>query len=124
MKFKLTCLIFFILFNFASLFSSEVINELTIHKNLRCLVCQGQSISDSNSEFALTLKSVVKDLIDEGKTEGEIYNFLSDKYGDWILFNTPLKKNSYFLWFMPYILFILGGGLLFLIIRKRSEKTK
>ena len=66
--------------------SKEIINELKIHKNLRCLVCQGQSISDSNSEFALTLKSVVKDLIDEGKTEDEIYRFLSDKYDDWILY--------------------------------------
>tara|TARA_Y100001970_G_C14071784_1_gene769838 strand:+ start:733 stop:1098 length:366 start_codon:yes stop_codon:yes gene_type:complete len=95
-----------------------------ILKNLRCLVCQGQTISDSNSDFALTIKEVVNDKVEEGLSKKEIYNFLSDKYGDWILFNTPLKKNSYFLWFMPYILFILGGGLLFLIIRKRSEKTK
>ena len=78
MKFKFAFLTFFILFNFTSSISKEIINELKIHKNLRCLVCQGQSISDSNSEFALTLKSVVKDLIDEGKTEDEIYSFLSD----------------------------------------------
>tara|TARA_Y100000591_G_C21469859_1_gene515133 strand:+ start:124 stop:495 length:372 start_codon:yes stop_codon:yes gene_type:complete len=121
MKSKLTCLIFFILFNFASLFSSEVINELTIHKNLRCLVCQGQSISDSNSEFALTLKSVVKDLIDEGKTEGEIYNFLSDKYGDWILYKPKFNLENIILWVFPYIVLIIGGFIIIFLIKKRSK---
>ena len=121
MKFKLTCLIFFILFNFASLFSSEVINELTIHKNLRCLVCQGQSISDSNSEFALTLKSVVKDLIDEGKTEEEIYNFLSDKYGDWILYKPKFNLENIILWVFPYIVLIIGGFIIIFLIKKRSK---
>ena len=96
-----------------------------ILKNLRCLVCQGQTISDSNSDFALTIKEVVNEKVEEGFSKKEIYHFLSDKYGDWILFNTPLKKNSYFLWFVPYVLFILGGVLLYyLVIRKRTEKTK
>ena len=95
-----------------------------ILKNLRCLVCQGQTISDSNSDFALTIKEVVTDKVNEGLSEKEIYYFLSDKYGDWILFNTPLKKNSYFLWFMPYVLFILGGVILYILVKKRSEKIK
>ena len=95
-----------------------------ILKNLRCLVCQGQTISDSNSDFALTIKEVVTEKINEGLSRKEIYYFLSDKYGDWILFNTPLKKNSYFLWFMPYILFILGGAILYIVIKKRTEKIK
>ena len=56
-----------------------------ILKNLRCLVCQGQTISDSNSDFAQIIKSVVNDKIQEGFTEKEIYKFLSEKYGDWIL---------------------------------------
>ena len=120
MKSKLTCLIFFILFNFASLFSSEVINELTIHKNLRCLVCQGQSISDSNSEFALTLKSVVKDLIDEGKTEEEIYTFMSDKYGDWIVFKPKFNIQNSLLWILPYIVLIFGGFFIFSFLKKRQ----
>ena len=95
-----------------------------ILKNLRCLVCQGQTISDSNSDFALTIKDVVTDKVNEGLSEKEIYYFLSDKYGDWILFNTPLKKNSYFLWFMPYVLFILGGVILYIMVKKRSKKIK
>ena len=98
--------------------------ELKILKNLRCLVCQGQTISDSNSDFALTIKDVVNEKVNEGLSKKEIYSFLSDKYGDWILFNTPLKKNSYFLWFMPYVLFILGGAILYLVLRKKTEKTK
>ncbi len=95
-----------------------------ILKNLRCLVCQGKTISDSNSDFALTIKEVVTDKVNEGLSEKEIYYFLSDKYGDWILFNTPLKKNSYFLWFMPYVLFILGGVILYIMVKKRSKKIK
>tara|TARA_B100001175_G_C19487566_1_gene630712 strand:- start:1359 stop:1724 length:366 start_codon:yes stop_codon:yes gene_type:complete len=111
------------------IFSSTITNSdenktYEILKNLRCLVCQGQTISDSNSDFALTIKDVVNEKVNEGLSKKEIYNFLSDKYGDWILFNTPLKQNSYFLWFMPYVLFILGGVFLYFIIKKRVEKTK
>ena len=98
MKFKI--ILTFLLVNFYSFVSSnEVINENKIHKNLRCLVCQGQSISDSNSDFAITLKMVVKDLIDQGKTEEEIYNFLSEKYGDLILYKPKLNVVNFFLWF-------------------------
>ena len=96
MRFKILLIIFFLNLNI-NLHANELVEESKIHKNLRCLVCQGQSIADSNSDFALTLKMVVKDLIDQGKTEEEIYNFLSEKYGDWILFNPPLKKSSYIL---------------------------
>ena len=69
-----------------------------IFKNLRCLICQGQSIADSNSEFAQTIKSVVNDKIDEGKSEEEIYNFLREKYGNWILYKPPLNLTNSILW--------------------------
>ena len=96
-----------------------------ILKNLRCLVCQGQTISDSNSDFAQIIKSVVKDKIQDGMTEKEIYNFLSEKYGDWILFNPPLKKNSYIiLWFLPYLLFRFRRNIPYLIIKKRLVREK
>ena len=123
MKFKFAFLIFFILFNFTSSISKEIINELEIHKNLRCLVCQGQSISDSNSEFALTLKSVVKDLIDEGQTEDEIYSFLSDKYGDWILYKPKFNLENFTLWVFPYIVLIIGGFIIIFLIKKRSKNV-
>ena len=95
-----------------------------ILKNLRCLVCQGQTVQDSNSEFALIIKSVVKDKIKEGNNEKEIYKFLSEKYGDWILLNPPLKKNSYLLWFLPYLLFILGVIFLFFLLKKPKIRPK
>ena len=95
-----------------------------ILKNLRCLVCQGQTVQDSNSEFALIIKSVVKDKIKEGNNEKEIYKFLSEKYGDWILLNPPFTKNSYLLWFLPYLLFILGIILLFFLLKKPKIRPK
>mgnify|MGYP001310414976 CR=1 FL=1 len=95
-----------------------------ILKNLRCLVCQGQTISDSNSDFAQIIKSVVDDKLQEGLKEKEIYHFLSEKYGSWILLNPPIKTNSYLLWFLPYILFILGGLFIYLMVKKRVIEKK
>ena len=95
-----------------------------ILKNLRCLVCQGQTISDSNSDFAQIIKSVVSDKLKEGLSEHEVYDFMAEKYGDWILFNPPVKKNSFLLWFLPYLLFILGGGVIYLLTKKRLIEKK
>ncbi len=120
MKFKLFFIL--LLFYMQSAFGIEKkIDPNTIHKNLRCLVCQGQSISDSNSDFAQTIKLVVKDLIDEGKTEDEIYLFMSEKYGDWIVYKPSLNKTNFLLWFIPYLSFFLGGVLIFYIIRKSKQ---
>ena len=122
MKIKILYLILF--FNISICASSnEILNESQIHKNLRCLVCQGQSIADSNSEFAVTLKMVVKDLADQGKTEEEIYNFLSDKYGDWILYKPRFNFKNLFLWIFPYITLIIGGLIIVFLIRKQSKKA-
>ena len=89
-----------------------------ILKNLRCLVCQGQSVAESNSEFALTVKSVVNDKLKDGLSEKEVYEFLADKYGDWILYNPPLKEESYLLWLFPYVFFIIGAIVIFFLIKK------
>ena len=105
-----------------SLFGIEkTIDPNTIHKNLRCLVCQGQSISDSNSDFAQTIKLVVKDLINEGKTEDEIYSFMSDKYGEWIVFKPQLNAQNYLLWILPYIALIFGGFFVFTLVKKDNK---
>ncbi len=94
-------------------FSTEnnKINKIT--KNLRCLICQGQSIYDSQSEFANSLKKVVEDKINENMTEKQIYKFLTDKYGEWILYEPEFNKNTYFLWLFPLAIFIFGGILIF-----------
>lgn len=122
MKIKILLIILFLNFNF-QLKSNESLDENKIHKNLRCLVCQGQSIADSNSDFALTLKMVVKDLIEKGKTEEEIYEFLSDKYGEWILYNPKFNPGNFLLWSIPYLVLIVGGAIIVFLIRKRSKKA-
>jgi cytochrome c-type biogenesis protein CcmH len=104
--------------SYAEIDSTEQIN---IYKNLRCLICQGQSIADSNSEFAQTIKLVVKDQIKEGKTESEIYKFLIEKYGEWIVYKPEFSMNNFFLWFLPYIVLVLGGIIIFNMV-KNSRK--
>tara|TARA_B100001027_G_C16261663_1_gene329742 strand:- start:538 stop:906 length:369 start_codon:yes stop_codon:yes gene_type:complete len=122
MKIKILALIFF--FHFSSnTFANQIIDQNTIHKNLRCLVCQGQSIADSNSDFAQTLKMVVKDLVNQGKTEEEIYDFLSEKYGDWILYKPKFNLENFILWFFPYFVLIAGGFIIVFLIKKRSKKV-
>ena len=122
MKTIINILLLFFFITSESLANENLNNKIL--KNLRCLVCQGQTVQDSNSEFALIIKSVVKDKIKEGNNEKEIYQFLSEKFGDWILLNPPLKKNSYLLWFLPYLLFILGIILLFFLLKKPKIRSK
>ena len=122
MMFRKIIIIYFFLFS--SLQSNEASVELIeIYKNLRCLICQGQSIADSNSDFASTIKLVVLDQIKEGKTKDEIYAFLISKYGEWIVYQPSFNKGTILLWFLPYFIFIAGGLIIFLIIRK-SKKNK
>ena len=89
------------------------VDEIT--KNLRCLICQGQSIYDSNSDFALSVKTLVSEKLESGDTEKDIYNFLKSKYGDWIVYEPEFNKYTLALWILPLILFIFGG---LLIVRK------
>ena len=111
--------IFKIIFLFLALFylyplnASEEKLQNKITKNLRCLVCQGQSVYDSDSEFALSLKLVVKNKIEKGLSEKQVYNFLTDKYGAWILYDPKFNKNTYLLWFLPLLIFLLGGAIIF-----------
>lgn len=97
--------------------------EIKIFKNIRCLVCQGQSIADSNSDFAQTIKSVVSDKISQGKNEKEIYNFLSSKYGDWIVYKPSLNIPNLMLWVIPY-LFIIFGAMFFLKNLRKNRQNK
>ena len=103
--------------------NEEKVKLLEIYKNLRCLVCQGQSIADSNSDFAATIKLVVQDQINEEKTNEEIYKFLISKYGEWIVYQPTFSKSNLLLWTIPYFIFIVGGLIIFMIIRK-SKRNK
>ena len=121
---KKTILSIFCFFIFVDiLFANEQqIKEIEIYKNLRCLVCQGQSIADSNSDFAQTIKLVVKDQISNGKKKKEIYDFLVEKYGEWIVYEPRINKNNFFLWFLPYLVLVLGGFIIAIIIKKKAHK--
>ena len=90
-----------------------------ISKNLRCLICQGQSVYDSQSDFALSMKQLIQNKIDQGVEEDEIYKYLKEKYGEWIVYDPEVNKNTFLLWILPLILFIFGG---LLIIRKVTIK--
>ena len=109
-------------FLFSALQSNETNPKLIeIYKNLRCLICQGQSVADSNSDFASTIKLVVQDQIKEGKTKEEIYKFLISKYGEWIVYRPPLNKGNFLLWFLPYLVLVFGGLLIFFILKKSKN---
>ena len=82
-----------------------------ITKNLRCLICQGQSVYDSDSEFANSLKVLVDKKLEEGFSENEIYLYFKDKYGEWILYDPGLNKNTYILWLLPILIFLIGGAI-------------
>ena len=112
-KFILLLLII-INFSLTKTFSSE--NKILIDKiskNLRCLICQGQSVYDSQSEFALSMKLLIKEKLKEGSTEKEIYDFLKNQYGDWIVYDPKFDKKTLLLWGFPLVLFIFGGIFIF-----------
>ena len=119
---KILKLILLLYFSFNFSYANEINTKVDqITKNLRCLICQGQSVYDSQSDFAVSMKLVVKNKIDEGKEEEEIYDYLKNKYGEWIVYEPELNQNTFLLWSIPLILFAFGG---LLIIRKVSIKNK
>ena len=121
-KVTLTILFFFI--NLNNFFESEASSlQLEIYKNLRCIVCQGQSVAESNSDFAQTIKLVVQDQINEGKSKDEIYDFLISKYGEWIVYKPSFNKTNFLLWLLPYVILIFGLLIIFLILKKRKNSN-
>ncbi len=105
-------LIFFFILSFNLSFAQDKNLESKITKNLRCLICQGQSVYDSDSEFANSLKILVKRKLAEGATENQIYEYLKNRYGDWILYDPEFGKKTYFLWLLPILMFIIGGAII------------
>ena len=109
---KLFFIIFFIFsFNHAEANNNDDIKS-KITKNLRCLVCQGQSVYDSDSEFAISMKVLVDKKLEEGFSEIQIYDFFRKRYGEWILYDPELNKNTYILWLLPILIFFIGGAII------------
>ena len=113
MKFLKFLIILVFIFNtaYSNENRSELINKIS--KNIRCLICQGQSVYDSNSDFALSMKLVIGKKIDQGDSEKEIYEFLEKKYGEWITYDPAFNKKTFILWTLPILLFLIGGAIIF-----------
>ena|SRR2546427_3886969 len=94
---------------------------MALSQQLRCLVCQNETLADSQADLAADLRRQIREQMKAGKTDAEIIAFLTDRYGDFVLYKPPVKPRTYFLWFGPFIL--LGGGLfaLYRVISHRRD---
>ena len=130
-EFKIIITIFLLFFfsNQLSAFAKSLNNEIDVNnrireisQNVRCLVCQNQSIDESNSDLAKDLKILIKEKLILGDSEEEIYGFLKERYGDYILLKPPLNLNTVILWFLPFIVLMFGSILIFKIIKSNIRK--
>ena len=112
---KFISLILFLILSFQKLSNANNNSLLVdkISKNLRCLICQGQSVYDSQSDFAISMKILIDNKIKEGKSEKQIYDYLKNQYGEWIVYDPEFNKKNLILWAFPLILFIFGGLLIY-----------
>ena len=113
---KFITLVIFCFFSFfanAEEINTKLLNKIS--KNIRCLICQGQSVYDSQSDFAISMKLVIKKKLEEGSTEPQIYEYLKNQYGEWITYDPEFNKNTFFLWLFPIFIFVVG---VWLVIRK------
>lgn len=94
---------------------------LGLSEELRCVVCQNESLAGSQAPLAQDLRQEIREMMEAGMSDHEIVEFFVERYGDFVLYNPPLKPLTYILWFGPAILFILGFIVVFLTLRKRRE---
>ncbi len=92
-----------------------------IAKDLRCLVCQNESIADSNAELAGDLRRQVREMLVAGKSDDAIFQFMTDRYGDFVRFNPPLEAKTLLIWGAPFIMLLIGAGIVYRIVRQRSR---
>jgi cytochrome c-type biogenesis protein CcmH len=106
-------------FKFDSKADEEHFKDLI--EELRCLVCQNQSLADSDAELAHDLRAEVYDMIQAGKSDEEIVEFLVARYGDFVLYDPPLKPSTYLIWFGPFVLLLIAALLLLRSIRRQQQ---
>lgn len=92
----------------------------SLSEELRCLVCQNQSLADSNADLAVDLRNQVHELIASGMSNDEIKRYLVERYGDFVLYRPPIQRNTALLWGGPFAL-LAGGGLIWAIVQRRSR---
>jgi cytochrome c-type biogenesis protein CcmH len=93
----------------------------TITKQLRCLVCQNESIADSNVELASNLRRQVREMLIAGAGDDAIFKFMTDRYGEFVRFNPPLESKTLLIWGAPFIALLLGAAVVFRVVRHRSR---
>ncbi len=103
--------------------SKQELRARNISKNIRCLVCQNQSIDESSAPLANDLRIIIRNKITEGSTDEEIYKFLTNRYGDFILLNPPFKRSTILLWVLPFILFFIGIFILYWHNKNSKKKN-
>jgi cytochrome c-type biogenesis protein CcmH len=109
---------------FAENYLTDITLERTareIFKDIRCLVCDGQSISDSNALVAKDLKEKIRELLKQGKTKEEVEKYLSKRYGEYILFKPAFNKKNMIIWLAPMISFLIGAISILIIFRKKKN---
>jgi cytochrome c-type biogenesis protein CcmH len=92
-----------------------------IAKDLRCLVCQNESIADSNVELASDLRRQVREMLVAGKSDDEIFDFMTDRYGAFVRFNPPVDRKTVLIWGAPFVVLLLGVVIIVRIVRGRSR---
>jgi len=93
-----------------------------VSEELRCLVCQNQTIADSDAALAVDLKNQVREMLSAGKTEAEIVDYMVTRYGDFVLYRPPMKPTTMLLWFGPALFLLIGGSLLFFSLKRRNKQ--
>jgi cytochrome c-type biogenesis protein CcmH len=96
---------------------------ISISEEMRCLVCQNESLSGSRSELAQDLRREIRDLIKQGKTDAEIRAFMVDRYGDFVLYRPPVKPITWLLWIGPFVLMLAGIVALLMYLRRRNGQV-
>jgi cytochrome c-type biogenesis protein CcmH len=92
-----------------------------ISHDLRCLVCQNESVADSNAQLAADLRRQVREMLVAGKSDREIFDYMTDRYGEFVRFNTPLKGKTLLIWGAPFIMLVIGTLIVIRIARQRSQ---
>jgi cytochrome c-type biogenesis protein CcmH len=93
-------------------------------EQLRCLVCQNQSLADSNAELALDLRRQIREQIAQGRSNDEIVDFMVSRYGDFVLYRPPLKASTWLLWFGPPLVLLVGFVMLMRYVRERRKRIE
>lgn len=97
---------------------------MRLSSELRCLVCQNETLADSRADLAVDLRNQVREQMRAGKTDDEIKAWLTQRYGDFVLYRPPIKSSTWLLWFGPFVLLVLAGAVFVLYLRRRRVRTE